>query len=392
MNNKSLYAILLLSLFILFPLHSQSQSDSRVEIYNLRSHTHTSFTRIVVDIGKLREYNFNQLPNPDRLYLDIYQAKLNPILHGSAEAVDNGYVNKIRIAQKNQTTVRVVIDLDFERIKRHHVWHLFDPFRVVIDIYPKTPASTSPSGKVSQPAKPTKSGYSMARQLGLGIRRIVIDSGHGGRDPGCIGKKGTLEKEIVLDISTRLKKILTAQTELEVTMTRESDIYIPVENRPVIANQKQGDIFISIHANSNPRKNYSGVRTYFLNFSTDSSVMATAARENATSTKNIRAMKDIIQQITRNSKIRESKELSQKIQKNLMDSLNKSYSGVKDLGVKGGPFWVLIGGEMPSILVEVSHLSNQKEEARLKTSQYRQKIAQGIFNGITEYINSLGKG
>jgi N-acetylmuramoyl-L-alanine amidase len=232
----------------------------------------------------------------------------------------------------------------------------------------------------------------MARQLGLGIRRIVIDSGHGGRDPGCIGKKGTLEKEIVLDISTRLKKILTTQTDLEVTMTRESDIYIPVENRPVIANQKQGDIFISIHANSNPRKNYSGVRTYFLNFSTDSSVMATAARENATSTKNISEMKDIIQKITRNSKIRESKELSQKIQKNLMASLNKSYTGVKDLGVKGGPFWVLIGGEMPSILVEVSHLSNQKEEARLKTSKYRQKIAQGIFNGITEYINSLGKG
>jgi len=359
MNKKSLYATLLLSMLLLFPLLSQSQSDSRVEIYDLRSHTHASFTRIVVDVGKLREYNFNQLPDPDRLYLDIYQAKLNPILHGSAETVDNGYVNKIRIAQKNKTTVRVVIDLDFAKIKHSRVWHLFDPFRIVIDIYPKTPSSTSSSENISQPAKPTKSGYSMARQLGLGIRRIVIDPGHGGRDPGCIGRKGTLEKEIVLDISTRLKNILTTQTELEVTMTRESDIYIPVD---------------------------------FLNFSTDSSVMATAARENATSTKNISQMKDIIQKIARNSKIQESKELSQRIQKNLIASLNKSYAGVKDLGVKGGPFWVLIGGEMPSILVEVSHLSNQKEEARLKTSQYRQKIAQGIFDGITEYINSLGKG
>ena len=121
MNKKSLYTTLLLSILILFPRLSQGQRDSQVEIYDLRSHTHASFTRIVVDVGKLREYNFNKLPSPDRLYLDIYQAKLNPILHGRAETVDNRYVNKIRIAQKNKTTVRVVIDLDFDKMVPQYV-------------------------------------------------------------------------------------------------------------------------------------------------------------------------------------------------------------------------------------------------------------------------------
>jgi len=379
-------------ILIFLPLLFFSSPDTRIEIYNIRHWTHPYFTRIVIDIGKLREYTYNELPNPDRIYVDVYQAKLNPILHGKNILVKNEYISQIRIAQKTTSTVRAVADIDFERIKHYRVFHLFDPFRVVIDIYPQiarpSPGNTTPSA----PPKPTEEGYSLARQLGLGIRRVVIDPGHGGKDPGCVGKKGLKEKDVVLQVSLFLKKLLSARKDLEVTLTRETDISMPPEDRPVIANQKQADLFISIHANALPNKKFSGVETFYLNFSRDPKVNEIAARENATSTKNIGEMTEIIKKIVRNSKIVESKELAKRIQEHLVKRLSQKYSGIKSLGVKGGPFWVLIGGEMPSILVEISYLSNPRDEARLKNLEYLQQVAQGIYEGIVEYIHSLGKG
>ncbi len=348
---------------------------------------------MVVDVGKLREYSFNELRQPDRIYVDIYQAKLNPILHGKTFLVQNAYLNQIRIAQKTNSTVRVVADVDFSKVKRYHIFHLFDPFRIVIDIYPKSSDTKLTPEKPAQSPKPAKSGYSMVRQLGLGIQRIVIDPGHGGDDPGCIGKKGLMEKDVVLDVARRLKALLDQKNEFEVILTRESDIFIPLENRTVIAKQKQADLYVSIHANASRNKKRSGVMTFFLNFSNDPSVTEIAARENATSTKKISDMTEIIKKIVQNSKISESQELAEKIQLHLVKSLSQKYKSVNSLGVKGAPFWVLIGvEEVPSVLVEVSYLSNLKEESKLKTTQYRQQIAQGLYQGIINYIHSLGKG
>jgi N-acetylmuramoyl-L-alanine amidase len=389
---KSRLLVLAVFLLSILSLSFAFQRDSRVEIYDLRHFTHPTFTRIVVDIGTLREYSPHQLSSPDRIFVDIYQSKLNPILHNQTYLVKNDYISQIRIAQKSPSTVRVVVDLDFEKVKRFQVWPAFDPFRIVIDIYPTEAIPDTPADKPPQPAQPTKEGYSMARQLGLGIQKIVIDPGHGGKDPGTIGKSGTMEKVIVLDICKRLKDLLDKYESLEVIMTRETDIYVPVENRTVIANQKQADLFISVHANSNPSKKRSGIETFYLNFSRDPSVIETAALENATSTKNLSEMRSILEKIAKNSKILESKELADNIQKNLVETLHKQYGDVKDLGYKGGPFWVLIGVDTPSILVEVSYLSNAKEETRLKDSKYRQNIAQGIYEGIKAYIHSLGKG
>ncbi len=389
---QNLLPTLVFLLLSMFSLSFSSQKDTRVEIYDLRHFTHPTFTRVVVDIGALREYSPHELPSPDRIFVDIYQAKLNPILHKKTYLVQNDYINQIRIAQKSPSTVRVVVDLEFTKIKRFQVWPAFDPFRIVIDIYPIESIQAASTEKPPQPPRPTKEGYSMARQLGLGIQRIVIDPGHGGKDPGTIGKSGTMEKMVVLDICKRLKKLLDTNDSLEVIMTRETDIYVPVENRTVIANQQQADLFVSVHANSNPSKRRSGVETFYLNFSHDPSVIETAALENATSTKNLSEMRSILEKIAKNSKVLESKELAQDIQGNLVRALQKQHKDVKDLGYKGGPFWVLIGADTPSVLVEVSYLSNAKEEIRLKDTQYRQNIAQGIYSGIKEYIQSLGKG
>ncbi len=362
------------------------------EVYNLRYYTHPNFTRIVVDVGTLREYFSAELRDPQRIYIDIYQAKLNPILREEAIPVRCDYISLVRISQKNPSTVRVVAEVDLAKVERYQVFHVLDPFRVVIDIYPRPGTPAAAAGKPPQPAQPAKSGYSMARQLGLGIKTIVIDPGHGGSDPGCLDSFGQQEKDTALDISLRLKELLKASSELAVILIRETDIHVPLENRTVIANQNKADIFISVHVNAFRKKDRRGVETFYLNFSPDPGVNELAARENATTTKTIGEMDKIIKRIVQNSKIIESKELAHKIQENLVKYLSRNYTEIKDLGTKGGPFWVLIGSEMPSVLVEVSHLSNAQEAQRLKSGAYRQQIAQGIYEGIMAYIQSLGKG
>jgi N-acetylmuramoyl-L-alanine amidase len=373
----------------LLSLGARAPQDNWAEIINLRYFTHPAFTRIVLDIGKLREYTSGESREPGRIYADVLQARLNPVLEGQSYPVRTDYLSQITIFQKTRSTVRVMADVDFRKVRTYRVYHLFDPFRIVIDIYPLQTSEGAPPAK---PPDPLSSGYSMARQLGLGVRTIVLDPGHGGSDPGCIGRSGLQEKVLTLDLALALKKMLVEKAGLNVVLARESDIMVPLETRAVIANQKRADLFISIHVNAHPDRRREGIETFFLNFSPDPQVIETAARENAVSAKNMGQMKDIIQKIVRNSKIYESRDLAERIQKNLLKSLSEDDSGVKDLGTKGGPFYVLIGSEMPSVLVEVAHLSNSREEARLKTARYRDLAVQGIYNGIMEYIHSLGKG
>ncbi len=387
-KNRIQLSILILSV-ILFPF--SLKSDTEVEIYSLRHWTHPTHTRIVLDVGEVREYNSHELKSPDRIYIDVFQTKLNPILHGKEYLVHNDYLDKIRIAQRTHSIVRAVMDVNLDFIKDYRIFYLTDPFRIVIDIFPVKSPEDATSDIPEQPES-TKSGYSMIRQLGLGIQRIVIDPGHGGTDPGCIGATGLREKDVVLNVSKKLRKLLESNSNLEVVLTRESDIFMPVENRTVIANQKQGDIFISIHANAHRNKRLKGIETFFLNISHDPSVNEIAAKENATSQKSISKMRGIISQIVKNSKIIESRELAEKIQENLVCRLSEKFNDIKSLGVKGGPFWVLIGCEIPSVLVEISYMSNPGEEKNLKNDTYLQCIAEGIYKGIVNYINSLGKG
>ncbi len=407
---------LLLTVALVLSLAGAPQDDPRAEIVNLRKYTHPNFTRVVLDIGKLREYTFGELRDPGRIYIDVLQAKLNPILQGQSYPVKAEYVSQIRISQKTTSTVRLVVDVEFSRIQSYRVYHLFDPFRLVVDIYPhggqgqgQVPAPSqppTPAGKPPQPGDriqpavkrqvdpndPNFNGTSLARQLGLGVRTIVIDPGHGGPRPGTIGKSGLQEKEVNLAVGLALRKLLREKAGLDAILTRESDVDVTLEDRTVIANQKRADLFVSIHSNAHRDRKRGGVETFFLNVSPDPSVVELAAAENATSTKNIGEMKSILQKIVQNSKVQESRELAEMIQRNLVKALSQDLPSIKNLGVKGGPFWVLIGGEMPSVLVEISHLSNAREEAKLRTKKYQELAAQGIYDGILEYIRSLGKG
>jgi N-acetylmuramoyl-L-alanine amidase len=392
---RILIALSFLSLLSLPRLKAQAPT---IEVYDLRFYSHPTHTRIVVDVGGQRNFTSAELKTPDRLYIDIDMARLNPILHAKSFSAKGDYLKEIRIAQRTPTTVRVVAELDFAKIERYQIFPLFDPFRIVIDIFPKEaeapPEQASPGEakeKPPQPARPTTSGYSMARQLGLGVKTIVLDPGHGGEDPGAISRKGQKEKDVTLAVAKELRSLLSAKG-LNVVLTRESDIYIPLENRTVIANQKKADLFISIHANAHRNRKRKGIETFYLNFSPDLRVNEIAAQENATSTKTIGEMSATLQKIVQNSKILESHDLAEKIQQNLVKYLSQKHGPVESLGVKGGPFWVLIGGEMPSVLVEISHLSNSEEEARLRSPAFRKQVAQGICEGIVEYMRSLGKG
>ena len=376
---------------------SQVQTDSLAEVYNLRSYTHPNFTRIVVDIGVVREYVAAESREAGQIVVDIFQARLNPIVAESIVPTGGDYIGVVRIVQKTPSTVRLTAAVNFSRIKRTQMFHVLDPFRIVIDIVPNVAAANGePSAAGSKipphPPQPAGSGYSMARQLGLGVRTIVLDPGHGGIDPGCLDDAGHVEKEVALDISLRLKALLASRKNIFVVLTRETDIHVPLETRTVLANQKRADLFVSIHVNAFTDKRRRGVETFYLNFSPDPRVNELAARENATTTKTIGEMEKIIKKIVETSKIIESRELAQRIQRDLVQYLSRRYSDIKDLGTRGGPFWVLIGSGMPAVLVEVSHFSNAAEAARLMDPEYRQRIAQGIFEGLLDYIQSLGKG
>lgn len=406
---RSLPPALLAALALVLSLPGAArQDDPRAEIVNLRRYAHPNFTRIVLDIGTLREYTFGELRDPGRIYVDVLQAKLNPILQNQSYPVKADYISQIRVSQKTPSTVRLVVDVDHSLIQSYRVYHLFDPYRLVVDIYPREAGAGAPAVKppaagdkpvLTQPPvkrdvdpnDPKFDGASLARQLGLGVRTVVIDPGHGGPKPGTISKGGLQEKEVNLAIALALRKLLR-EAGIEAVLTRESDVDVGLDDRTVIANQKRADLFVSIHSNAHRDRKRGGVETFFLNVSPDPSVIELAAAENATSTKNIGEMKSILQKIMQNSKVKESYALAEAIQRNLVKSLGRDLPGIRDLGVKGGPFWVLIGGEMPSVLVEVAHLSNAKEEARLKTPKFRDLAARGIFDGIMEYVHSLGKG
>ncbi len=412
------------------PLPSPQKTTHLTDVEPIKYWSSKDYTRIVIQTAAPIHFNAGLLEKngelPRRLYIDLSNTYIDPQFR-NPKTIEDGLLKQIRSGQFSNDTVRVVLDI--ESLSEYKIFSLKNPFRVIVDIhgrmrptgsvitpephlisqspailFPKTSNSTikgnTKTGMISledqkkrrlgteRPARMFKPGHdtiSLAQQLGLGVRKIVIDPGHGGKDPGAMAFN-LKEKNIVLKISKKTAKILKAKYRYDVILTRTKDVYIPLEERIAIANTQNSDLFISIHINAHPDKTIGGIETYFLNLATNADAMRVAAIENATSTHNINELQSILTDLMKNSKIDESSRLAQFVQKKLVSGCGKKYR-LRDLGVKQAPFFVLIGAEMPAILAEISFITNPQEAKLLQDDEYLNKMAQQIAAGIAAYVD-----
>ena len=262
-----------------------------------------------------------------------------------------------------------------------------------LDEAPAKAAATPPVPApvaIAKAARPTREGdSSLVRALGLKLTRIVIDPGHGGHDQGTTGPNGVLEKDVVLDVAQRLGKLIEDRMGAEVIYTRDDDNFLPLQARTALANDKKADLFLSIHANSSPVPPVAGIETFYLSVKGTKYAMDVASRENASFERSVFDLPDLVAQIAKNDKAEESKEFAERIQAALYAFSAKNVPGSKDRGIKSAPFVVLIGAHMPSVLAEIGFLTNGKEEALLKKPDYRQKLAEALYKGVSRYADSL---
>ena len=366
-------------------------AKSLPQVTGLRHWSTPEYTRIVVDVEEkvsLRQRLLKKDPTiekPERLFLDLYPARLNKELKEPL-AIRDGLLRSARAGQYDHSTVRIVLDI--ESIKGYKVFFLENPFRLIIDVTGKEKRVAAPLPDT--PMKDQK--LSLAQQLGLGVKRVVIDAGHGGKDKGAIGDGTLYEKDLTLQLAKKLAHKIRQELKIQAIMTREGDRFIPLEERTAIANTRQADLFLSIHINASPNPLAQGVETYFLNLASDEEAVRVAALENATSTKRIGDLQKILKDLMLNTKIDESSRLAHHVQLHLHDTLNGKFGPIKNLGVKQAPFYVLIGAQMPSILVEASFISNSQDRERLMQEDYQDQIVEGIFKGVERYIKETKLG
>lgn len=372
-------------------------------VTDLRFWSNPEYTRVVINADKDRHFNGHFLKRnpaigkPPRLFIDIDRTRLGKNVPRFT-AINDDLLIQARAGQHTLHSVRVVIDI--KSFDNYKIFSLKDPFRLVIDVWAKPGVKAKANSRShNEPAKKNQHmsrlstenilSSKITKQLALGVRTIVIDPGHGGKDPGAPGYfKGVNEKDITLKIAKKLARKMRDQLKCRVLLTRSTDRYLTLEGRTAIANTKNADLFISIHCNASRNRKVTGIETYYLNLATDNQAIEVAARENATSRKNISDLESILNDLMKNEKINESSRLAADVQKALCSDMKKKYSHIVNLGVKQAPFYVLIGARMPSILIETSFISNRKECRRLLNQKYQNAICNSIINGVENYIRA----
>ena len=409
-------------------LNGAETISSLATLKSIRREALPDALRITLELEREATFHEERLDGPPRVFIDLRNTQAVEALKDATVPFPDDVVKQVRIGRQTDNRTRVVFDL--QGAGRYSVYSLYNPYRIVVDfertapmvaktvvapaavpVAENTAALTAKAG-IAPPAKPAaapavkpavatvaekpiappstngRGGFSLSRQLGLGVGRIVIDPGHGGHDPGA-QVKGLNEAELVLDISLRLEKLLLQEPGVDVVLTRRTNKYITLEERTAIANKAAADLFLSVHANASANLNVRGFETYFLSFAPNSDAEALAARENAGSSRTMGNLPELIKAITLNNKLDESRDFAAMVQQSMNEQLRKADRTARNLGVKQAPFMVLVGATMPSALTEVSFLTNKDEASLLRDSSYRQRIADALFAGILKYQQSL---
>jgi len=377
-----------------------AKKTGMARVLPIRHWSNNRYTRLVIETTGPVTFKHQALTGDKasqrRIYIDLKDSRLSPETVKTIP-IEDGLLRQVRNAQFDPKTVRIVLDTQ-SNISDYKVFTLADPFRVVIDVMStangdkagKPDSKGKIAGKGTENTAPrVESPTAVAKQTGLGIKKIVIDPGHGGKDPGTCSPSGLKEKDIVLDVALRVAKALRENPGYEVILTRDRDVFIPLEERTAIANAKEADLFLSIHVNAAPNHEARGIETYVLDLTNNKDAMRLAAMENATSAKQTSDLQSILLDLMQNSKINESLKLAGLVQEKMVSGLNQKFSAVTNLGVKKAPFVVLIGAQMPAILTEIAFLSNPEEEKRLKNEAYLADVASHISAGVTQYVENM---
>lgn len=385
---KSFILSLVFALFLFIPRPALAL-EGEATVTEVRHWSTPDYTRVAITLDRQALFEYHKIPN--RLYIDI-TAHLGPGVKDFT--IGDGLLKSVRVAQRTATTTRVVLDLD--SIKEYKVFTFSNAFRIIVDVKGERREEVSAAkemiessrpeakpvegGKSKEPAPPFKPGR---------IRRIVVDAGHGGHDPGAMSATGTREKDVVLAIALKLAQKIREELGIDVVLTRATDVFLELQERTALANKVGADLFISIHANASLNRNAGGTETYYLNLTKVEKVVQLAAKENGTSLDKVNVLQAVLFDLMANYKLNDSAHLADDVQKALYKRIKVENPGAKNLGVKQGPFYVLVGATMPSILVETAFITNQKEELKLKDPTYQDATAEGILAGVKGYISSL---
>jgi N-acetylmuramoyl-L-alanine amidase len=397
------------------------QSEVKARITGVRPLSSPTYTRITVDLTRAARFELNRLPGdstrnlPPRVYVDIFGAVV-AMATAAPIAVEDGLVRQVRVGQNAESVARVVLDLSSAREAKAAI--VPDPYRLVIDIEGSGNRAPAPVAEVVKPAPvevaksvppppnpversrpaapaiknktPTASlpAVSAPRPTAPGIRKIVLDPGHGGKDPGAIGIDGVAEKDIVLKVARKLAAKLQREMGIEVVLTRKDDTFIPLENRTAIANSEDADLFISLHMNAAPTADAKGLETYYLDNTTDEASIRLAARENATTRGQISDLQFILSDMTQNSKLEDSITLAHNLHGSVVGAMSPKIGEVRDLGVKKALFYVLVGARMPSVLVEMFFITNRVEGRAMAQDASQDTVVDALYDGILKYNQS----
>ena len=360
-------------------------------VKEVRFRSESASTRVVITTNGALRYAVGRLPNPERLYVDLLQAHLASGWQKKKLSVDDARITAIRVAQHRQGVVRVVLDI--QQIKTYQVFSLKTPYRIIIDLQgtqqtqqppPQVQAPKSqPPRQPTQPLQPKPTGSYASQPT------IVIDPGHGGKDPGALGPNELLEKDVALQVAKALRQLIHEHLpRYRVIMTREQDVFVPLTERTKTANDNQAEVFVSIHTNASKRRNVHGIETWYFSFEAKTErAQDIAARENNMSVTQFSELERILRDLHETDRINQSALLAGATQKAMVTTLSEHDHTIPDRGVDGAPFIVLLRTEMPSILVEIGFLTNKTEAAQLQQQSYQNALAQGIFQGLNTFLS-----